>query len=94
MPAFLALVLVIVRATCGAQITTNVFPGILHLRTEANETATGFTIAVDRREYLITAKHAVASLEQDAKIGIEQNSAWLKFRSKFINAMIRWISRS
>ena len=68
MPVLLAFVLAIVPATCGAQITTNVFTCVLHLRTGANETATGFTIAVDGHEYLITAKHAVASLGQDAKI--------------------------
>ncbi len=82
MPACLVLVLTIVPAICGAQITTNVFTRVLHLRTSANETATGFTIAVDGREYLITAKHAVASLGQDAKIGIEQNSAWVNIPFK------------
>ena len=42
----------------------------------ANETATGFTIAVDGREYLITAKHVVSALGTQGTIGIEQNGAW------------------
>ena len=66
--------------TCSAQMTNNVLERVLHLRVNANMpnqgTATGFTIAVDGREYLITAKHVVTGLGDQGVVGIDQNGVW------------------
>jgi hypothetical protein len=68
-------------SNCIPQITSNVFTRVLHLRVNAGTTheeeATGFTIGVDGREYLITAKHVVARLGDAGTVGIEQNSHWV-----------------
>ena len=63
-----------------AQITTNVFERVLNVRVNAGTdhegTATAFTIDVDGREYLITAKHVVQSLKNDDKIDISMDGSW------------------
>lgn len=66
---------------CISQVTSNVFTRVLHLRVNAGTTheeeATGFTIAVDGREYLITAKHVVVRLGDTSIVGIEQSNHWV-----------------
>ena len=81
-PVMTLLVLLIYCVTSPAQMTSNVFTRVLHLKTGPNEAATGFTIKVDGREYLITAKHAVSALGSDSKIAIEQNGVWVDVRVK------------
>jgi len=58
----------------GAQVTSNVFQRVLKLRVNAGTnremTATAFTVDVDGREYLITAKHVVKGLEKEDKIDV------------------------
>lgn len=80
-PIGLLLLLLLSPPICMSQITTNVFTRVLHLRvnggTPHEEEATGFTIGVDGREYLITAKHVVARLGDVGTVGIEQNSHWV-----------------
>jgi hypothetical protein len=69
-----------------AQITTNVFERVLDLRVNAGTpeaaTATGFTLDVDGREYLITAKHVVAHLKDEDSIDILANEVWVPFHVK------------
>jgi hypothetical protein len=64
----------------GAQVTSNVFQRVLKLRVNAGTnremTATAFTVDVDGREYLITAKHVVKGLEKEDKIDVFMNDAW------------------
>jgi S1-C subfamily serine protease len=42
----------------------------------ATETGTAFTIEVDGRQYLVTAKHIVKGLREDDKIQIRKNDQW------------------
>ncbi|HXS40560.1 MAG TPA: serine protease [Stellaceae bacterium] len=58
-----------------AQLTTNVYKRVLLLRV-GNETATGFTLDLDGRQYLITAKHVVAALGEKGTLGIFKNGGW------------------
>jgi hypothetical protein len=79
--AALLLFILWMRSICLSQITTNVFTRVLHIRVNAGtaheEEATGFTLGVDGREYLITAKHVVARLADAGTVGIEQNNHWV-----------------
>lgn len=63
-----------------AQITSNVFERVLNVRvnagTDHEETATAFTIDVDGREYLITAKHVVLGLKDHNNIEIFAHDHW------------------
>lgn len=63
------------------QMTTNVLGRVLEVRVNPNTphdaTATAFTIDVDGREYLITAKHVVAGLKDRDQIDIYKNDNWL-----------------
>jgi len=63
-----------------AQVTSNVLERVLTVRVNAgtpNEaTATAFTIDVDGREYLVTAKHVVKGLRSRDKIDIFMNNQW------------------
>src|SRR5579863_3331505 len=64
----------------NAQVTANVFERVLNVRVNAGTphegTATAFTIDVDRREYLITAKHVVQDLKDEDKIDVFMNGVW------------------
>lgn len=63
-----------------AQVTSNVFERVLNVRVNAGTpheaTATAFTMDVDGREYLITAKHVVQGLKDKDKIDIFMNGGW------------------
>ena len=82
---FLPLILtaLLLHATCHGQIPTQVFERVLHLRVLPKDSAgtivtgSGFTITVDGRQYLITAKHLVANVQDKAKVGIEQGRSWI-----------------
>src|ERR1700684_834402 len=78
--ACLGLAIIPATSVCRAQMTANVLSRVLDLRVNPNtihdETATGFTIGVDGREYLITAKHVVAGLGDQATIEVNQNDHW------------------
>jgi S1-C subfamily serine protease len=58
-----------------AQLTTNVFDRVLLLRI-GGETATGFTLDVDHRQYLITAKHVVAALGRAGEVLVYKGTGW------------------
>lgn len=62
-------------------ITANVIYRVFRLKTE--KYGTGFAIEVDGKEYLVTARHIVKSLEVDDEIGIFRNDSWgpLKVRT-------------
>jgi S1-C subfamily serine protease len=78
---FLMIAITPVVSFARAQMTSNVLRRVLELRVNPNTvhqgTATGFTIAVDGRQYLITAKHVVAGLGDQANIQVEQNDHWV-----------------
>jgi Trypsin-like peptidase domain len=77
---FLPLLLILTATRLSAQVTANVFERVVNVRVNAgtsNEgTATAFTMDVDGREYLITAKHVVQGLKERDKIDIFVNNAW------------------
>jgi S1-C subfamily serine protease len=58
-----------------AQLTTNVYNRVLLIRV-GNETGTGFTLDVDGRQYLITAKHVVGALGAQGTLMIYKNKGW------------------
>jgi S1-C subfamily serine protease len=64
----------------GAQVTSNVLGRVLNIRvntgTKNEGTATAFTLDVDGREYLLTAKHVVAGLKDKDLIEVSMNSKW------------------
>jgi hypothetical protein len=63
-------------ARASAQVTTNVITHVLYIKA-GTETGTAFTMEVDRREYLITAKHVVAALKPKDDIEIYREAHWL-----------------
>ncbi len=75
--AALALVLLGLAATppAHAQLTTNVYNRVLLIRV-GSETGTGFTLDVDGRQYLITAKHVVAALSGQGTLMIYKQEGW------------------
>jgi hypothetical protein len=68
------------QPSAEAQVTSNVYQRVLRVRVNADTnheaTATAFTIDVDGREYLITAKHVVKQLRDEDKIDILTNDGW------------------
>lgn len=56
-------------------ITANVIHRVLYVRSGAG-TATAFTLDVDGREYVVTAKHVVESLAESGSIDIFANGDW------------------
>jgi Trypsin-like peptidase domain len=60
-----------------AQITGNVFLRVRMIRPIGSNTfGTGFTLEVDGRQYLITAKHVVASLKEEDTIQLNKGNQW------------------
>lgn len=57
-------------------VTTNILQRTFHIRYEG-KTGTCFTIDVQRKRYLITAKHVVESIYGDAVVEISHNRKWL-----------------
>jgi hypothetical protein len=62
-------------APARAQLTTNVYDRVLMIRV-GNSYGTGFTLDVDGRQYLVTAKHVVAGLGADDILLIYRHDAW------------------
>lgn len=58
-----------------AQITSNVFLRVLKIRV-GNDVGTAFTLDVDQRQYVVTAKHIVGDLPLDTSIDIYTSGAW------------------
>jgi S1-C subfamily serine protease len=57
-------------------VTNNVLLRVLLLKVGGGGTGTGFTLDVEGRQYLITAKHVVNGLKGKTKIEIRQNKNW------------------
>lgn len=76
----LLVVAMLAPAALNAQVTSNVFERVLNVRVNAGTvregTATAFTMDVDGREYLITAKHVVEGLKEQDKIEVFMNGDW------------------
>ncbi len=67
-------------------MTSNVFRRVLNIRvssgTNYEATATAFTVDVDGREYLLTAKHVVKGLRNEDKIDVFMNGDWASLKVK------------
>lgn len=63
---------------CYAQVPDNVLRRTLLIRPSPNTLGTAFTIDVDGRQYLITAKHVVAGIDNAirATIDVQKKSGW------------------
>jgi S1-C subfamily serine protease len=74
---FTATTLAIVIVPASAQVTSNVLRRTRLIRISEEE-GTAFTIEVDRRQYLVTAKHVVKALPdgQYGKIEVLTTSGW------------------
>jgi len=79
-------VIAALTAVGQGQVTSNVLERVLNVRVNAgtdNEgTATAFTIDVDGREYLITAKHVVKGLKDEDNIDVFMRGDWSSLKVK------------
>ena len=77
---FLLFALICAPLRMSAQVTSNVLERVLKVRVNAGtkneEIATAFTLDVDGREYLITAKHVVNGPKDEDKLDIFVNNDW------------------
>ena len=84
----LLLVACLASVAIQAQVTSNVFERVLNLRvnpgTDHDQTATAFTLDVDGKEYLITAKHVVSALKDDDTVFVFMNNDWSPLRVKIL----------
>ena len=64
-------------------ITSNVIHRLFRIR-YGNGEATAFTLDVDRRQYLLTAKHAVVGLADRGEVALFANGAWIPQQVRLI----------
>jgi len=64
-------------------ITANVIHRVFRIRFDGSE-GTAFTIEVEQKEYLITAKHIVKSLQGSAEIEVFSNGIWIPLRVSLV----------
>ena len=79
--AVICLALVTMTVPAQAQITQNAIQRVLMIRYGAR-VATGFTLDVDTRQYIITAAHVVAGMEENGKIQIRRDEKWTEIAVK------------
>ena len=72
---FVLVTITLSAARSQAQVTSNVYMRILMIRV-GNNTGTSFTMEVDGRQYLVTAKHLVANLKPEDSIEIFKADQW------------------
>jgi S1-C subfamily serine protease len=73
----IALLIFLPTVSEAAMVPSNVLTRVFFLRL-GQDTATGFTIEVDRRQYLITARHVTAATPSASEIEVYHNNAWAK----------------
>lgn len=59
----------------NAQVISNVYARVLKIR--VGTTGSAFTMDVDGRQYLVTAKHMVTGLKQEGSIDIYKDNQWV-----------------
>lgn len=64
-------------------VTSNILQRTFHIRYEGSM-GTCFTIDVESRRYLVTARHVVESLENYAVVEISHNRAWVPLRVQLV----------
>jgi hypothetical protein len=68
---------------CMGQPTANVLRRVFLIQVGA-PTATSFTIDVDGRQYLLTAKHVVAGLGAEGTINVRKGAQWMPLKVKVL----------
>lgn len=68
-------------ALTNGQVTDTALKRVLEIKV-GDHTGTAFTIEVDGRQYLVTAKHLVASLEAQDTINVRTDEGWKKAKVK------------
>lgn len=68
-------VLMSLSTLVAAQVTSNVINRVFLIK-GPTELGTAFTIEVDGRQYLITAKHVLKGMKEDDTIGVRKNDQW------------------
>ncbi len=79
---FLALLIIVLNM--NSQVTSNIIQRVLLIR-YGPVMGTGFTIDVDNRHYLITARHIVANIKAYDKIEIYESKRWKPIPVRFID---------
>ena len=64
-------------------VTTNILQRTFHIRYDGSS-GTCFTIDVEGRRYLITARHVVENIPDDAVVEISRNRNWLPLRVRLV----------
>jgi S1-C subfamily serine protease len=64
-------------------ITANVFRRTFFIR-QGGSQGTAFTIDVDKKQYLVTARHVCASIKDGDNIGIFRNGNWQEKKTKVV----------
>jgi S1-C subfamily serine protease len=64
-------------------ITANVFRRTFFIQHDGSQ-GTAFTIDVDKRQYLVTARHVCASIKDGDNIGIFRNGSWQEKKTKVV----------
>jgi len=72
----IATILLLMLPAANAQITANVFRRVFMIKA-GKDIGTAFTIDVDGRQYLVTAKHVVASLKGRDSIFLRKGEDWI-----------------
>lgn len=70
----------------SAQITSNVYVRVLKIKV-GDTMGTSFTMDIDGRQYLITAKHIVKNLNQEGSIEIDKNNQWSPISVKVLKCL-------
>jgi hypothetical protein len=68
-------------AAAHGQITRNVFMRVLLIQV-GNTAGTGFTVDVDGRQYVVTAKHVISAVKDDDAIRLHRYDGWTSARVK------------
>ena len=71
----LLIVIATLTTVVGAQVTSNVINRVFLVK-GPDEAGTAFTIEVDGRQYLVTAKHVVKGMKEDDSIQIRKDDQW------------------
>lgn len=69
---FISALPVLLFVPARAQVVSNVLLRVLLIQTQSGQ-GSGFTLDVDGRQYLITAKHVVDSIKDKGTISIREN---------------------
>lgn len=82
---FVVILLCGTSSQANAQLTSNVFLRVRMIRPSGSPSfATGFTLEVDGRQYLITAKHVVTGMAAEDAIEIRKGDQWSQVKVKVL----------